>query len=116
MAAATTTGTAIGDVGSNKKSSASGIGKTSDVPVGSGKIYESARVVVTQPTAGNFKAFTAVCTHQGCLVASFSGNAIVCPCHGSEFSIKDGSVLAGPATAPLKETPITVSGTTLKLG
>lgn len=93
-----------------------GIGNTAGVAVGGGAVFETAKVVVTQPTAGSYKAFTAVCTHQGCLVASVANGAISCPCHGSSFSIKDGSVLNGPATEPLKEEKITVSGTTIKLG
>lgn len=87
--------------------------KTSDVPVGGGTILPDQKIVVTQPTAGSFKAFTAVCTHQGCTVAAVSGGSIVCPCHGSQFSITDGSVQGGPAPAPLAAIPLTVSGSTI---
>jgi Rieske Fe-S protein len=86
------------------------IGKTSEVPVGSGKIFTSEKVVVTQPTKGDFKAFSAVCTHQGCVVAEIVGEDIDCKCHGSQFSIKDGSVVNGPATKPLPALKATVSG------
>lgn len=72
------------------------LAKTSEVPVGGGTIIDSAKVVVTQPDAGTFKAFSAVCTHQGCLVAKIADGVIQCPCHGSEFSIKDGSNQRGP--------------------
>ncbi|GGL90024.1 Rieske (2Fe-2S) protein [Nakamurella endophytica] len=92
------------------------LGKTADVPVGSGKIFADAKVVVTQPASGTFKCFTAVCTHQGCLVSQVTGDNIVCGCHGSSFSIKDGSVTNGPATEPLKEEKVTVSGDDLTLG
>ena len=88
---------------------------TADIPVGGGQILTDQKVVVTQPTAGTFKAFTAVCTHQGCLVASVVDKMIVCPCHGSTFSIADGSVTGGPAPAPLAPAPITVSGDTITL-
>lgn len=81
-----------------------------DVPVGDGVILEEAKVVVTQPTAGTFKAFTAVCTHQGCTVASIKNGVIGCPCHGSAFNAADGSVKNGPATRPLKEIPVAVEG------
>lgn len=81
-----------------------------DIPVGSGKIYADQGVVVTQPSAGDFKAFTVTCTHQGCPVNDISGEDIVCPCHGSRFSIKDGSVVSGPATSPLPEFTATVKG------
>ena len=77
------------------------IGSAADVPVGGGKIYADAKIVVTQPTAGEFKAFSAVCTHQGCLVSSVSDGEIHCACHGSAYAITDGSVVGGPAPAPL---------------
>ena len=83
--------------------------KTSEVPVGGGTILASANVVVTQPTAGTFKCFSAVCTHQGCQVGKVSNGMIVCPCHDSEFSIVDGSVEGGPAPKPLPEEKITVA-------
>jgi len=83
---------------------------TADVPVGGGVILDDAEYVITQPTKGEFKAFSSVCTHSGCLVSQISGNAIICTCHRSEFSIKDGSVLKPPASRPLPETPTTVSG------
>ena len=87
---------------------------TAKVPVGSGEIITPANVVVTQPTAGSFKAFSAVCTHQGCIVGSISNGAIHCPCHGSAFSIKDGSVVNGPATRPLPPVAIKVDGTSIE--
>lgn len=92
------------------------LARTSDIAVGGGVIYADSKVVVTQPTAGEFKAFSAVCTHQGCLVGSIEGDSIVCPCHSSKFTITDGSVTAGPATAPLAPQPITVTGDEIKLG
>lgn len=93
-----------------------GIGSTADIPVGGGKVDENAKVVVTQPVAGTFKAFTAVCTHQGCLVTKVVDSVISCPCHGSQFSAFDGTVKQGPATQPLAEQKLTVDNGTLKLG
>lgn len=84
---------------------------TSDVPVGGGVILEDANYVVTQPTEGTFKAFSKVCTHAGCKVGSVSGGEIKCPCHGSAFSVKDGSVVSPPARNPLPESEVVVSGT-----
>jgi Rieske Fe-S protein len=89
---------------------------TSEIPVGSGKIFSSDKVVITQPASGTFKGFSAVCTHQGCIVDQVSNGTIDCPCHGSQFSIKDGSVVAGPAPSPLPAAPITVTGTSITLG
>jgi nitrite reductase/ring-hydroxylating ferredoxin subunit len=77
--------------------------KTADIPVGGGKVYEDQRIVVTQPTAGQFKAFTAVCTHARCLVNVVTDNVIHCPCHGSAYSAIDGTVKNPPATVGLKE-------------
>jgi Rieske Fe-S protein len=83
---------------------------SSSIPVGGGYVDKNNLVVVTQPQAGVFKAFTAVCTHQGCTVAGVSNNQIQCPCHGSIFSAKDGSVVNGPATTALSAMTATVSG------
>lgn len=83
---------------------------TAEVPAGGGVILPDAEVVVTQPTAGDFKAFSAICTHQGCTVGDVAGGVIICPCHGSQFSVEDGSVTAGPAPSPLPEVAITVDG------
>jgi Rieske Fe-S protein len=82
----------------------------SEVPVGGGVIVADAKVVVTQPTEGEFKAFSSTCTHQGCQVSSVSTEAIGCACHGSRFSLSDGAVLGGPATAPLPEVAVALDG------
>lgn len=60
-------------------------------------------LVATQPTEGTFKVFSAICTHRSCPVTKVAGGTIDCPCHGSRFSIEDGSVAQGPATSPLEE-------------
>ena len=83
---------------------------TADVPVGGGVILGDADYVVTQPTKGTYKAFSKICTHQGCKVGSVAGGLIKCPCHGSEFSIEDGSVQHPPATKPLPESKTTIAG------
>ena len=77
------------------------LGATSEIPVGGGAIYTAAKVVVTQPASGQYKAFSAVCTHVGCLVNKVTSGTIDCPCHGSEFKITNGAVVAGPAPSPL---------------
>jgi len=83
---------------------------TTDVPEGGGVILAKEQVVVTQPTAGEFACFSSICTHQGCEVGDVNGGTINCPCHGSQFSIEDGSVVTGPAAAPLPEVNVTVDG------
>jgi len=72
-------------------------------------------VVVTQPTADTYKAFSSKCTHQGCAVAGIADDVIVCPCHKSEFSVADGSVKKGPSTKALPAEQITVSGDSITL-
>jgi Rieske Fe-S protein len=81
---------------------------TSKVPVGGGVILEDADYVITQPSKGQYKAFSKICTHQGCPVASVSDGVIHCNCHGSEYSIKDGSVTNPPAPKPLAEAKASV--------
>jgi Rieske Fe-S protein len=103
------------DDGSSTASSGTELGKTSDIPEGGGKIFKDEGVVVTQPTAGEFKAFSSKCTHQGCAVTGITNGVITCPCHQSEFSVTDGSVKKGPATKPLPEEKITVDGDSITL-
>jgi Rieske Fe-S protein len=103
-------GAGASGTGGTRTTSTGPIAKVSEIPVGSGKIFEAEKVVITQPTEGDFKAFSAVCTHQGCLVESSSDGEIPCPCHLSHFSLEDGSPISGPASAPLAPVEITVDG------
>jgi nitrite reductase/ring-hydroxylating ferredoxin subunit len=89
------------------------LGPVSDVPVGGGKVFTDAKVVVTQPTAGQYKGFSAVCTHQGNIVGSVQDGQIVCPFHNSHFKITDGSVTSGPAPSPLPAVTVAVQGTNI---
>jgi Rieske Fe-S protein len=91
------------------KASGTVLGAASEIPVGGGKIYTSAKVVVTQPTSGQYKAFSAVCTHVGCIMSQVANGTIDCPCHGSEFKITNGAVVTGPAPSPLPSKRITVT-------
>ena len=79
-----------------------------DVPEGGGII--AGDYVITQPEAGTYKAFSKVCTHQGCDVSKVDGGVIICPCHGSEFSIQTGAPQNGPARQALPETKVKVDG------
>ncbi|HZA72833.1 MAG TPA: Rieske (2Fe-2S) protein [Propionibacteriaceae bacterium] len=83
--------------------------KTADIPVGGGKIFADIQAVITQPTEGEFKAFSSICTHQNCPVTEVT-DTINCSCHGSRFSIADGSVVNPPATNPLGAREVTVDG------
>jgi Rieske Fe-S protein len=86
------------------------LGKTSDIPVGGGTVFADQLIVVTQPKPGEFKAFTATCTHLGCTVANVRESTINCDCHGSRFNITTGAVVDGPATLPLGPRNIAVQG------
>ena len=91
------------------------LGKASAIPMGGGKVFPAEKVVVTQPEKGEYYAFTAVCTHMGCTVASVSGGTINCPCHGSKYSIEDGSVKRGPAPRALAKKKVKLEGDDLYL-
>jgi Rieske Fe-S protein len=90
------------------------LGATSAVPVGGGAIFPDQKVVVTQPTAGTFVGLSAVCTHQGCVVAKVEAGTIDCACHGSKFQL-DGTVAKGPAAKPLTPVKVTVKGSDITL-
>ena len=107
---------ASGGGGSTAGAQGSALATTSEIPVGSGKIFTSEKVVVTQPNSGDFKAFSAVCTHMGCLVSTISNGTIDCPCHGSQYSISTGAVVGGPAPSPLPAQTIKVTGSNIFLG
>ena len=92
-----------------------GLTSTSDIEVGGGAIFADEEVVITQPSEGEFKAFSAVCTHQGCLVSSVSDGTINCACHGSTFSVETGEPESGPAGSALGEVKIAVTGDQISL-
>ena len=111
----------VTDTGSTGTNAAGGDGgsqslaASSDIPVGGGRIFAAQNIVVTQPAQGTFKGFNATCTHQGCQVSKVADGTIQCMCHGSQFSIADGSVKAGPAPKPLGAANITVAGGQISL-
>ncbi|MFF3847677.1 Rieske (2Fe-2S) protein [Streptomyces sp. NPDC002328] len=108
---------ASGTAGAESPAASAGqeLATTADIPVGGGTIFKEEKVVVTQPKEGEFKAFSAICTHQGCTVTSVADSTINCACHKSSFSITDGAVTAGPATRPLPAEQITVEGNAIRL-
>ncbi|MFC8015082.1 Rieske (2Fe-2S) protein [Streptomyces cinereoruber] len=77
------------------------LAKLDDVPLGGGVVLSEKQVVVTRDNGGKAHAFSSICTHQGCSVASVSGGTINCPCHNSKFDATNGAPVAGPATRPL---------------
>ncbi|WP_030167455.1 Rieske (2Fe-2S) protein [Spirillospora albida] len=108
-------GGATGDAGNQGGGGGTDLGAAGAIPVGGGKLFKDEKVVVTQPAAGEFKAFSSVCTHRGCDVNEVAGGTINCKCHGSRFSITDGSVVNPPADRPLDARKVTVEGGKIKL-
>ncbi|BBH67037.1 iron-sulfur protein [Actinoplanes sp. OR16] len=99
-----------GDSGDSGGDSGGGevVAAAADVTVGGGLITD--KLVVTQPTEGTYKAFSKVCTHQGCEVSEIKDGQIICRCHNSFFSVKDGAPTSGPAQQPLAETKVELDG------
>ncbi len=118
-ACASSTGDAVasaaGSAASGAASAAGDAIAAADIPVGGGKVFDKLQVVVTQPTAGDFKAFSAICTHQGCTVSDVSNGVIICPCHGSTFDIATGAVVQGPANQGLPTKSVSVGADGIKV-
>lgn len=107
--------TTTSPIASSKPSADRELAEKSHIPVGGGKVFKEQKVVVTQPKQGEFKAFSAICTHEGCTVSKVMNGTIDCPCHGSRFHIADGSVARGPAARPLPPKTIKVEGNQVRL-
>jgi Rieske Fe-S protein len=113
---ATTSASAGGSASSSAASGSAELASVADVPVGGGMVVAAQKVVLTQPTAGEIKAFSTRCTHQGCAVSSVKDGFIVCPCHNSRFAIADGAPTPdSPAKQPLASTQVNVSGDKITL-
>ncbi len=116
------TGVGLTACGAKKNGSAAGpttpvdLGAASAVPVGGAKLYRDDKVVVAQPVKGTFKAFSAVCTHEGCVLDTVDGTTVSCPCHGSQFNADTGAVVQGPAPKALPAVDIKAEGGRLTAG
>ncbi|UUN26240.1 Rieske (2Fe-2S) protein [Streptomyces sp. FIT100] len=92
------------------------LGAADAVPVGGTRLYREQRLVVHRPAEGEYRAFSAQCTHAGCVLDKVEGTEGNCPCHGSRFDVTTGEAVRGPATVPLPEVPVTVEGGKLVAG
>lgn len=93
------------------------LARLADIPVG-GSISATlagAPILISQPEAGTVVAFSAICTHQGCVVAPGEGE-FACPCHSSRFNLSSGEVRGGPAQRPLEKVPVAVDGDSVVAG
>ncbi|WMX47628.1 Rieske (2Fe-2S) protein [Streptomyces roseicoloratus] len=92
------------------------LGAPDEVPVGGARLYREQRLLVHCPAQGQYKAFSAQCTHAGCVLDKIENNEGNCPCHGSRFDVTTGKALQGPATVPLPEVPVRVENGKLIAG
>lgn len=104
------------DGGGDAPATAVELGPAAEVPVGGAKLYRDQKVVVSQPAKGTYKAYSAVCTHAGCVVDTVEKGVVSCPCHGSRFNAETGAVERGPAGAPLPGVEVRVEGGKLLAG
>jgi len=101
-----------GSSGGDTRASAAVIASESEVAPGSAVTFKDSGnpAVLVHLKSGDFVAYSAICTHQGCTVA-YKGGKLACPCHGSVFDPARGAeVVAGPAPRPLPEIPVKVEG------
>lgn len=81
-----------------------------EVPVGgvAAVTIDRRPAFVARPAADAVRAFSAICTHQGCTVVA-AGDLLLCPCHGSHFDPLTGDVLRGPAGKPLPPIDVAIA-------
>jgi nitrite reductase/ring-hydroxylating ferredoxin subunit len=95
------------------------LAKVADVPVGGGALVDAGTnglVLLTQPRAGEIRAFNPTCPHAGAKVSPPHGNVITCPAHGSQFNATTGALLRGPAPHGLSTVPVSVESGRVRLG
>ena len=93
--------------------------KTNEIPAGALVALDvrGTRVAVAN-VGGTYYAFDDACTHEQCSLTEMgelAGTTVTCTCHGSEFDVRTGKVLAPPATVPVKVYPTRVEGDALHI-
>ncbi len=89
------------------------VGNIDDIAVGSGtkiKVNDQLTILVTHPTEAQFRAFSATCTHAGCIVSGIRDGQIACACHGARFNSESGEPEQGPANSALRKIDLEVRG------
>ena len=89
------------------------VGSSKDVPAGQMRIFDIAGTKVNVASAdGHLYAIDDTCTHRGCSLAkgTLHGTTVTCPCHGSQFDVRSGAVLRGPASRPVRSRSVRVDG------
>ncbi|MGW7453162.1 Rieske (2Fe-2S) protein [Streptomyces sp. NPDC054787] len=92
------------------------LGAAAEVPVGGAKLYRERKLIVSCPAEGQYTAFSAQCTHAGCVLDKIVEGEGNCPCHGSRFDVATGKAVKGPATDPLPAVPVKVENGKLIAG
>lgn len=92
------------------------LGSAGAVAAGTAKLYRNDRVLVYSPSQGDYRCFSAVCTHEGCVLETIVKTTAQCACHGSQFDATTGKVIQGPATKPLPAVPVRVEAGKLVAG
>lgn len=105
-----------GDGYATSSTSGTELGPLADIPEDGGTVFDDREIVVTRGTGNTVHGFSAVCTHQGCLVSRVGQGEITCPCHGSAFDATTGAVIRGPAQRPLPAVPVKVVNGTVVTG
>lgn len=85
-----------------------------EVPVGSAVIVD--KLIIAQPTEGEFLAYSTVCPHQGNPISQVNGDTVRCPSHGSSFDIATGDPVEGPAQSGMTPAPVRQEGDTVVAG
>jgi 3-phenylpropionate/trans-cinnamate dioxygenase ferredoxin component len=94
------------------------VGRAQDLQEGSIRAYDvrGTRIAVAN-VGGAFHAFDDTCTHRQCSLAEgdLEETTVICACHGSEFDVRSGAVLEGPAREPVEVYEVRVEGGDLEI-